>query len=549
MEPINWEIPRISDNPLPITLKKGDQLFIVGANGSGKSALMQRFASDCPHAQVKRISAHRRTWFNSGSIEFTPAHRQQYDKQTPNYDTQPDSRWRDFRPGEDLSAVLFDLVAKDNAQARKIRDSVNTTDVADLVNVKKFSVNSPSPFNQINDLLSRATLTVTLENPDDRELLARHSQGSPFSIAKMSDGERNAMIIAAQVITAEPETLFLIDEPERHLHRSIIEPFLSELFVLRTDCAFIISTHEIALPVANPAARVLMLRSCRWDGDYCEAWDVEVLEPDTQLPEERKLPEDLKLAILGSRKRILFVEGSSSSLDYQLYTALFPGISVVPKGSCEEVQKAVLGLRESHDNHHVDAFGLIDRDNRSDEEVERLAKKGVFALDVWSVESLYYCSEAIAAVAHRRAESMEADSNEFVKSAEQKAIEKLKGKAEHMVARRCERQIRERLLAKVPNLKKIQDNPVQSICVSVDSPYCQELKRYNNLVEEGKWDKLVARYPLRETGVFGIIATNLRCCDRSDYEKMVIARIRNDEELAKALKNRLGPLAKRLDQA
>lgn len=546
MEPINWEIPHISGDPIHITLNRGDQLFIVGANGSGKSALIQRFASERPHAQVKRISAHRQTWFNSGSIDFTPKLRRQYQESLLNYNTQPDARWRDFVGAQDLSASLFDLVAKENTRARSIAHHV---DNGDSKKAKEISDESRSLFSQINDLLRSATLTVELENPDDRELLARHSQGSPFSIAKMSDGERNAMIIAAQVITAEPETLFLIDEPERHLHRSIIEPFLSELFALRTDCAFIISTHEIALPVANPAARVLMLRSCQWDGDYCKDWDVEVLEPDTQLPEERKLPEDLKLAILGSRKRILFVEGSSSSLDYRLYTALFPGISVVPKGSCEEVQKAVLGLRESHDNHHVEAFGLIDRDNRSDEEVERLAKKGVFALDVWSVESLYYCSEAIAAVAHRRAESMEDDSNEFVKSAEQKAIEKLKGKAEHMAARRCQRQIRERLLAKVPNLKKIQDNSVQSICVSVDSPYCQELERYNNLVEEGKWDKLVARYPLRETGVFGIIATNLRCCDRSDYEKMVIARIRNDEGLAKTFKNRLGPLAKRLDQA
>lgn len=546
MQQINLEIPDISGNPLPITLKQGDQLFIVGANGSGKSALMQHFASMHPHIPIKRIIAHRQIWFDSGGLKFNPQSRHEYAQKMESYIASNDARWIDIWGAEVLSVSLFDLAEKENADAHHIRDCVNTMN--DLRKIKEINAKLSSPFAQINDLFDRATLTVKLKR-DSNEILATTLQGTDFSLAKMSDGERSATILAVQVIAAEPGTLFLIDEPERHLHRSIIEPFLSALFALRADCMFVISTHEIALPVANPAARVLMLRSCRWNDDHCEYWDVEVLEPDTQLPEERKLPEDLKLAILGSRKRILFVEGSSSSLDYQLYTALFPEISVVPKGSCEEVQKAVLGLRESSDKHHVEAFGLIDRDNRSDEEVERLAKKGVFALDVWSVESLYYCSEAIAAVAHRRAESMEDDSNEFVKSAKQKAIEKLKGKAEHMAARRCQRQIRERLLAKVPNLKKIQDNSVQSICVSVDSPYCQELERYNNLVEEGKWDKLVARYPLRETGVFGIIATNLRCCDRSDYEKMVIARIRNDEGLAKTLKNRLGLLAKRLDQA
>lgn len=548
MEQINWEIPRISDDPLTIPLQmRGDQLFIVGANGSGKSALIQRFNSERRHKQqVKRISAHRQTWLNSGSIEFTPEHRRQYDEQTLNYDTRPDSRWRDHRQGQYLSAALFDLVAKDNTQARKIRDCVNTIEnVEDFVKVKEFSVNSPSPFDQINDLLRRATLSVTIENPDDRELLARDPHGNSFSIAKMSDGERNAMIIAAQVITAEPGTLFLIDEPERHLHRSIIEPFLSALFAEKADCTFIVSTHEIALPVANPDARVLMLRSCMWNEDRCEAWDAEVLDPNTPLPE------DLKLAILGSRKRILFVEGDSSSLDFPLYSALFPDLSVVPKESCEAVQKAVLGIRGSQDmDHvHVEAFGLIDRDNRSNEEVEDLAKKGVFALEVCSVESLYYCSDAIAAIARRQAESLGDDSNKFIKSAKQKAIEELKGKAEHMAARRCERQIRERLLAEAPNLKWIQTNPVQSICVSIDSPYCKELERYNNLVEKGEWDQLVARYPLRETGAFGIIAKVLKCQNKKDYERMVIVQIQKDKELAKALKNRIGPLTEKLDQA
>lgn len=540
MQEINWEIPRISDDPLSITLKKGDQLFIVGANGSGKSALIQHFASMHSHEQLKRITAHRQTWLNSGSIDFTPELRRQYQENLLNYDRRPESRWRDFRGTEGLSAILFDLVAKENTRARSIAHHV---DNGDFKKAEEISGESQSPFSQINDLLRSATLTVTLENPDDSELLARHSQGRPFSIAKMSDGERNAMIIAGQVITAEPETLFLIDEPERHLHRSIIEPFLSALFALRADCMFVISTHEIALPVANPAARVLMLRSCRWNGDYCEAWDVKVLEPDTQLPE------DLKLAILGSRKRILFVEGSSSSLDYRLYTALFPEISVVPKGSCEKVQEAVLGLRESCDNHRVKAFGLIDRDNRSDEDVERLAKKGVFALDVCSVESLYYCSEAIAAVACRQAESLGADSDEFIEPAKQKAIEELKRNAEQMAARRCERQIREQFLSEIPKWKSIMDNPNpdQPITVSVDSSYTDELNHFNQLVDSGEWDLLVARYPLRRTGAFDIIARVLKCQHKKDYEKMVIARIRDDEGLAKALKNRLGPLAKKLD--
>ena len=119
--------------------------------------------------------------------------------------------------------------------------------------------------------------------------------GGKFSIEKMSDGERSAVIMAAEVITAKPSTVFLIDEPERHLHRAIIMPFLSALFKQREDCAFVVSTHEITLPIDSPDARVLMVRSCTWNGTAARAWDVEVLEPNTELPEE------LKLAILAAR--------------------------------------------------------------------------------------------------------------------------------------------------------------------------------------------------------------------------------------------------------
>ena len=68
------------------------------------------------------------------------------------------------------------------------------------------------------------------------------------------------------------------------------------------------------------------------------------------------------------------MEGTTNSLDTPLYDALFPDLSVIPKGSCIDVQRAVSGLRGSQDLHHVEAFGLIDRDDRPDEEIDQLAE-------------------------------------------------------------------------------------------------------------------------------------------------------------------------------
>ena len=69
----------------------------------------------------------------------------------------------------------------------------------------------------------------------------------------------------------------------------------------------------------------------------------------------------------------------------------------------------------------------IDRDNRKPKEVDKLAESNIFALEVYSVEALYYYSEVIAAVAHRHAESWGVDDpNEIIGSFQQEAIEVLR---------------------------------------------------------------------------------------------------------------------------
>ncbi len=423
--------------------------------------------------------------------------------------------------------------------------SFATIDNQDTNSAEKVASESVQPFKQLNELLALGTLTVSLENSEGEEILAQHGNGgAKFSIAKMSDGERSAAIIAVTVLTVEPETVLLIDEPERHLHRAIIVPFLSALFNQRKDCSFVVSTHEIDLPVANPDALVLMVRSCTWNGDIAKAWDVEVLEPNTELPEE------LKLAILGARERILFVEGGSSSLDLPLYSALFPRLSVVPKGNCIDVKRAVSGLRgPSCDLHHVKAFGLIDRDDRSEEKIQELADKSVFALGVCSVESLYYCSDAIAAVAHRQAESLGSKADEMIELAEKNALDALKqnGLAERMAARRCERTVRSSMMSQLPNWKELMGTDASSkISACVNSPCRDELERFRKLATDGKLDDLVARYPL-DTSVFDAIAKALTCPKRKDYEQMVVTLIRKNDDLAKKLKQRISDLSSALE--
>ena len=534
---IKWDIPRISEEPLHIALQVGDCLFVVGPNGAGKSALIQHLVTAHEGQNIRRISAHRQTWLDSGSLDLTPLGRRQFEESSTNRERNYEARWRDYNSQEKQSAVLFDLVANENTRARAIASHV---DGNDLKGASKRAAESVSAFVQINDMLSLGTLLISLENSRDEEILARHRNSeASYSIAQMSDGERNAAIIGATVLTVDPGTVLLIDEPERHLHRSIIVPFLAALFARREDCSFIISTHELSLPNANPDAGVLMVRSCEWERNRARAWDISLLEANDQLPEE------LRLAILGSRRKVLFFEGTGTSLDLPIYNTLFPDISVAASGTSTDVQRAVEGMRKSYDLHHIEAYGLIDGDGRSQETVDTLSERGVFALPMYSVESLYYCSDSLDAVVSWQAKSLGRDPDTLKEAALKAAFAALgeSGLAERMAARRCEHLVRDQIAFQAPGWREIMDSPSPNMEFSLQSPFQDELNRFEELFNSEDFDQLVGRYPLRETRTFNAISQALEFKRTELYAQTLIARITSDVGLAEKLRNRIGPLS------
>ena len=547
-----WSIPLISGGPIELRLESGKHIFVVGVNGSGKSALLQHCASHLyqqnhNHAEdkYKWIPAHRRIVIESGNVRLTPQNRRTSGENRRDQFPDSSARWNDEFQVDDIEILMFDLVAMNDDLNRQVADFCKEGDPNKAKGISPrqiYELFGESSLEQINKLLKSGGFMTQLEYTSAQGFRARHENGAIFGIEQMSDGERNAMIMASQVITAPQGCVLLIDEPERHFHRAIIVPFLKALFEHREDCVFIISTHEVALPAANRDAEVLMLRSCQWGSGDCESWDAVHLDSTSQLPEE------LKLAILGSREKILFVEGESTSVDCPIYTALFPDISVRPMGGCKEVVNAVRVLRKTQDRHHIEAFGLIDRDNRTDENVATLEDDGIFALDVYSVEGLYYCSEVIGAVARQQAESLDGhDADQLIKAAEEKAFKELNNNKDKLDERMAEYRCDRRILLNLADGKSIQDKKVERKSISIDATYREALAEYKNAGTSRNLNKLVARYPLKDSRVFEVMVKALECRTQDVYQSMVIARIKKDDELRASLKKKLGGLSEKLD--
>ncbi len=222
---------------------------------------------------------------------------------------------------------------------------------------------------------------VLVKTPISKEHI---NEISDYNGNQMSDGERVCLYMICQVLIAPQDMLIIVDEPELHLHPSIMNRLWTVLEEYRQDCKFIYVTHDTDFAAQHQNADIIWVKS--FDGK--NKWDYEKLEGGS-------LPDALLLRILGSRKNVLFVEGVESSWEYKIYSNLLPQFYVIPETSCRDVIRATATYRENPALHHLKVFGLIDRDYRSDEDIEKLKAKGIYCLGVAEVENLFFDQDVL----------------------------------------------------------------------------------------------------------------------------------------------------------
>lgn len=528
--PFAVSIPQLVGDPINVPLDVGESLFLLGANGTGKSSLMFPIFT-ANGASAQRITAHRQTWFSTGAIQISAADRQTTGQNIRSYETNAPSRWKDEYGAARTSVALFDLVEAENERARSIASAVDGKDIALAESLSK----NDAPIRVISEILQSSNIPIKI-SVQGADIVASKAGSDAYSIAELSDGERNALLLASEVLTVKPGTLILIDEPERHLHRSIISPLLTNLFSRRSDCAFIVSTHEVALPIDNPGSKILLVRGCTYVNGAPTSWDV---DPLTNADE---IDESLKREILGSRRKVLYIEGEQTSLDEPLYTILFPLVSVIPKAGCREVIRAVNGIRGEEDLHWLKAFGVIDNDQRPGDEIATLAKKGIYALSVFSVESIYYHPEIQRRVAERQAALTGANPNQLLEGALAAAIKAISQNADHLAERSAEKVLRQRVMELLPNKEAIRKGQPIEVTLEVADSVGKELERLNQLCRANDLMLLLQLYPIRETSALEQIAKNLGFQGQKQYEAAVRKLVMDDEEVVGLVRKFFGSL-------
>lgn len=513
-----WNVPATAGDTQEIAAEAGKATVIVGANGTGKSALAVWMTRESVRRRVPvhRVLAHRQNWFANPGPGITAPHREQLMQQSVSWNEQPQSRTEDRISGNRPQIALFDLLAqlhKENetlaSTARRERRERPEVTISHLE-----GAGLPSILDRINSVLDRSQLGIQLSLNESGAFDATNRRGETYPISNLSDGEKNALLLAAEVLTAEVNSILIVDEPERHLHRSVASLFTHALLAERNDCHFVILTHDLDLVsrIDSDAATTNVLTGCHWSGVECIAWKLhQVLDADG-------FPEEVRRAILGGREKVLFVEGIRHGLDWNLHSIVFPDWFIAPVGSAQEVIHATLGLVGSERHHWLTCRGIIDGDRMTDEERAGLRRRGVHVLPVNEIESIYYQSFVIDAVAEKHGElvgdpeGMKAQAHEAVSRTLRQEVT-----TERLALSNAQKTLVRALTDQIPS-RELLASGVDPVTLSFVSPLPAERSRLSELFDAGDVDAVVREYSVRETPMASQVASALHFQNSKDYE-------------------------------
>ena len=376
-------------------------VVVVGANGCGKTTLANNLSKSLNVKDGIVIPAQKLLILPSfSSIPNYDDTFKQYqsfqheildDKETYNVLQQDDLPYNIVkRYGRELRNIISTLISEqarnNNLYCKKIKEG-------ETPNLRQLHSTLDSVIAIWNELITHRTLYIDENN----KLLIKTDNGESYEAYRMSDGERVILYFAGRVLLAPYSSLIIVDEPEGYLHEAIINKLWDKLEYLRNDCVFIYLTHDLHFAASRRAMK-FWLR----DFHYPDNWQLLPIEAND-------IPESLLMEILGSKKDILFCEGSKgNSLDSKIYEILFPQYTIVPVETCKDVIAYTRAFNKIS-NRLNNAFGIVDRDFRDEAQIEKLASENIFTTSVAEIENLFLDEEFIRLFSKSKGEKVNID--------------------------------------------------------------------------------------------------------------------------------------------
>lgn len=359
---------------------------IVGPNGSGKTTLANCFTTNIHKSVGIVIPAQKLLFIPKVSGIPMP---QEIDNIYQRYQREPKNTKQtyDYKNGNDFP---YDM-------AKRFGDEMQNVILkfyADIQDVKTKVFHSARKGKDLV-LMTKADIAIEIWNDlmSERQLFLNESdhfwvqyKKTTYPAFTMSEGERNILYLIGRVLFAPQNGFIIVDVPELYLHKTIVNKLWDRLECLRTDCKFIYLTHDLDFAVSRNANKCWIRRF-----DFPKQWEIETIVGS-------EIPEELLLRIIGSRKKILFCEGTKDSFDTKFFEVLFPDYTITPVGSCVEVISYTRAFNR-FPNKLAEAYGIIDRDVRPNAQIEAFKQDNIFSYDVAEIENLFLVEDFVKAFA------------------------------------------------------------------------------------------------------------------------------------------------------
>ncbi|MGF1277148.1 AAA family ATPase [Acetobacter pasteurianus] len=515
-----FSIPR-ANGAKEFTVDPGNAIIFVGANGGGKTRLAVHI-ENALGLRAHRISAHRALSLNPDVPKISEkvalmGLRTGHADEKSGIIYRAGNRWGSQEAIKLLNDFDYLIQALFADQSNTSLKAYNQYKPGSKLENDGFQI---TKFDQLADIWSRLLPHRILHISGDDILVSVPNSSSQYKASDMSDGERAIFYMIGQVLVAEINQVLIVDEPELHVHRSIMSKLWDELEAVRPDCAFVFITHDLEFAAAR-AAQKFVIR----DYDPTPCWTID------DVPEDTGFDEDLATLILGSRRPILFVEGDRSSLDLALYRCCYPDWTVVPRSSCTEVIHAVVTMRANADLTRITCSGIVDADHYDDDDKNYLRDLGIETLPVTEIENVVLLPEVSVAIAQsegfsgeeleQRIASLTDAIFESVDSDE--AIEKV---AVRYSKRRIDRILKKLDLSGARTTDEIENEYTQRTGKLDVRGLTERFKgEIRQAIAERDLSRLLALYDNK--GLMALAASKLKSCRQKDFESWLTRVLRN----------------------
>ena len=342
---------------------------IIGANGAGKSSLINELRKNSID-EMYVLPAQKLLYFMLNIQERNNVTKEKYISESKQVDIKIDTI--DLYPFQIENSIsntftkLITLLVKDytnivTRRSRKEKDLPLTL------------------WDRVEQIWNQIFPEIIFElEPDDR-VVKVEKNGSKYSINGLSDGERCILFYIGNVLLAPENSYIIVDEPETFLNAAVYNELWDLLISERHDCQFIFASHNMDFVQSRTNATYI------WCKKFEAPYNLEYQKLDDSL----NLPLKLLTEVSGTKKPILFCEGTKTSIDYQIYSKLFSEFCFVkPVQGHKQVihhTKAYNDLQLLHGNT---AYGIIDNDWMNESSIQEQKEQNIFVLPFNEVEMM-----------------------------------------------------------------------------------------------------------------------------------------------------------------